>query len=125
MSSLEDNQLKRSTTAGGHPLETSQVVFPNSHRKFGSPAPLGLFAFATTTLCLSLYNLNARNITTPNVIVGLALFYGGATQWVAGLWEFAAGNTFGCTAFMTFGSFWLSYGAIYLPGKFSPRSNYS
>jgi hypothetical protein len=57
----------------------------------------GLFAFASTTLVLSLYNMQARDITVPNVIVGMALFYGGLAQFLAGMWEFATGNTFGAT----------------------------
>lgn len=57
----------------------------------------GLFAFASTTLVLSLYNVQARHITVPNVIVGMALFYGGLAQFLAGMWEFVAGNTFGAT----------------------------
>lgn len=31
----------------------------------------------------------------PNAIVALALVYGGLTQWVAGIFEFVCGNTFG------------------------------
>lgn len=57
----------------------------------------GLFAFASTTLVLSLYNAHARHVTVPNVVVGMALFYGGLTQLLAGMWEFVAGNTFGAT----------------------------
>jgi hypothetical protein len=57
----------------------------------------GLFAFASTTLVLSLYNVQARHVTVPNVVVGMALFYGGLAQFLAGMWEFAAGNTFGAT----------------------------
>jgi succinate-acetate transporter protein len=48
-------------------------------------------------LILSLYNVNARGIATPNVIVGMALFCGGLAQLLAGMWEFATGNTFGAT----------------------------
>jgi succinate-acetate transporter protein len=57
----------------------------------------GLFGFASTTLVLSLYNVHARHIVVPNVIVGMALFFGGLAQFLAGMWEFAAGNTFGAT----------------------------
>ena len=46
---------------------------------------------------LSLYNVQARHITVPNVVVGMALFVGGAAQFVAGMWEFATANTFGAT----------------------------
>ena len=62
-----------------------------------SPTISGLIAFASTTLVLSLYNVHARHISIPNVIVGMALFYGGLAQFVAGMWEFATGNTFGAT----------------------------
>ncbi|RCK56266.1 Ammonia transport outward protein 2 [Candida viswanathii] len=48
----------------------------------------------------------------PNVVVSLACFYGGAAQFLAGLWEFIAGNTFGFTALTSYGAFWLSYAAI-------------
>ena len=57
----------------------------------------GLFSFASTTLILSLYNVQARGIKTPNVVVGMALGVGGLAQLLAGMWEFAAANTFGAT----------------------------
>jgi uncharacterized protein len=57
----------------------------------------GLFAFASTTLVLSLYNVQAHGVTVPNVVVGMALFYGGLSQLLAGMWEFVTGNTFGAT----------------------------
>ena len=40
---------------------------------------------------------------------GLALAYGGIAQFAAGIWEFAKGNTFGATAFCSYGAFWVSY----------------
>jgi len=83
----------------------------------GNPAPLGLFGFASTTLVLSLYNVHARDITVPNVVVGMALFYGGLAQFLAGMWEFVAGNTFGATAFSSFGAFWLSFATLFIPGS--------
>ncbi|EGG10911.1 uncharacterized protein MELLADRAFT_92280 [Melampsora larici-populina 98AG31] len=60
--------------------------------QFANPAPLGLSAFAATTFLLSLFNLQSRGITTPNLIVGIALSYGGLVQLLAGMWEFAAGK---------------------------------
>jgi succinate-acetate transporter protein len=72
------------------------------------PAPLGLAAFALTTFMLSGHNANF----IPDLMwVGLALFYGGLTQLLAGMWEFRKANTFGATAFASFGAFWLSYAA--------------
>jgi uncharacterized protein len=73
------------------------------------PAPLGLAAFALTTFILSGHNASF----IPDVIwVGLALFYGGVTQLLAGMWEFRNRNVFGATAFSTYGGFWLSLGAF-------------
>lgn len=74
------------------------------------PAPLGLAGFALTTLILSFGNANI--ITESGAIVfvlGAAAFYGGLAQLLAGMWEFKRGNTFGATAFSSFGAFWLSY----------------
>ncbi|KAF8472416.1 GPR1/FUN34/yaaH family-domain-containing protein [Gautieria morchelliformis] len=86
-------------------------------RRLGNPGPLGLFSFASTTLILSLYNVNARHINTPNVVVGMAVGVGGLCQLLAGMWEFACGNTFGATAFSSYGGFWLSFSLIYIPGS--------
>lgn len=71
--------------------------------------------FGATTFLLSLYNVNARHITTPNVILGMALGYGGLVQLIAGIQEWACGNTFGATAFASYGGFWLSFGTLYIP----------
>jgi succinate-acetate transporter protein len=82
-----------------------------------NPGGLGLFSFASTTLILSLYNVSADGINTPNVVVGMAIFCGGLTQLLAGMWEFPKGNTFGATAFSSYGAFWLSYATILIPGS--------
>ncbi|TIB90717.1 hypothetical protein E3Q19_02661 [Wallemia mellicola] len=107
--------IARFITPGGHPADSSQPAFPIFHRKIANPSPLGLASFATTTFMLSLYNISTRGISAPNVVVGPALFYGGLTQLLAGMWEFTTGNTFAATAFSTYGGFWLSYGVIYIP----------
>ncbi len=55
-----------------------------------NPAPLGLSAFALTTFVLS--SSNAGFILGQGkgaaVVVGLALFYGGLVQLLAGIQEF-------------------------------------
>jgi hypothetical protein len=71
------------------------------------PAPLGLAAFAMTTFVLSF--INTGLFKEEPVVFGLALCYGGIAQVLAGMWEFAKGNTFGATAFTSFGAFWLSF----------------
>src|SRR5258707_15189639 len=75
-----------------------------------NPAALGLGGFALTTFVLSTHNAGwAPDLTW----VGLAFFYGGLAQFAAGMWEFKTGNTFGATAFSTYGAFWMSL-AFYL-----------
>ncbi|KAJ1722501.1 hypothetical protein LPJ53_003099 [Coemansia erecta] len=86
-------------------------------RQFANPAPLGLSAFALTTFVLSLHNggIGQKFGSPPNVVAGLAFFYGGLCQLLAGMWEFANNNTFGATAFSSFGGFWMSYAVIITP----------
>jgi len=73
------------------------------------PAPLGLAAFALTTFMLSGHNASF----IPDVLwIGLALFYGGLAQLLAGMSEFRNRNVFGATAFSTYGGFWLSLGVF-------------
>lgn len=79
-----------------------------------NPAPVGLCGFALTTFVLSLYNAQAMGIMLPNVVVSLACMYGGTVQFLAGLLEFATGNTFGFTALTSYGAFWISYAAIFI-----------
>ncbi len=82
-----------------------------------NPAPLGLCGFALTTFVLSTINAGWFPLTTSvGVVVALALAYGGLAQLLAGMWEFKAGNTFGATAFSSYGAFWLSFAALFIPG---------
>jgi len=48
-----------------------QSLDGNRFRKFANPGPLGLSAFALTTLFLSLINVQARSVTVPNLVIGL------------------------------------------------------
>jgi len=73
------------------------------------PAPLGLAAFALTTFVLSFVNAGIVPASVEPVVFGLALAYGGGAQLLAGMWEFTKGNTFGATAFTSYGAFWLSF----------------
>ena len=84
---------------------------PAASDGIADPGPLGLAGFAATTFVLSSFNahLIAQNLLL--VVLPLALFYGGLIQLLAGMWEFKKGNTFGATAFGSYGAFWLSYAA--------------
>jgi uncharacterized protein len=89
---------------------TDQVAPPPEwHRSIADPGPLGLAAFAMTTFVLSCANAHLIPASTAPVVFGLAVFYGGLGQLIAGLWEFVKGNTFGALAFSSFGGFWLSF----------------
>jgi uncharacterized protein len=76
------------------------------------PAPLGLAGFALTTFVLSMFNAGLVDKKGLPIVFGLALAYGGVAQLLAGMWEFRKGNTFGATAFSSYGAFWLSYWAF-------------
>lgn len=73
------------------------------------PGPLGLAGFAATTLVLSFVNAGIVDKSVAFAVLPLALFYGGLGQFMAGMWEFRKGNTFGSTAFSTYGAFWLAF----------------
>jgi uncharacterized protein len=77
-----------------------------------NPGPLGLAAFALTTFVLSMFNAGLVSDKGEPIVFGLALAYGGLAQVLAGMWEFRTGNTFGATAFTSYGAFWLSYWAF-------------
>src|SRR5580658_110815 len=82
-----------------------------------NPAPLGLCAFGMTTVLLNLAN---AGIFEPNsMILAMGIFYGGLAQVIAGYIESKKNNTFGLTAFTSYGFFWLSLVALILMGKFN------
>jgi succinate-acetate transporter protein len=99
-------------TTHSHAAETpssavSSGIVPGAH--LADPAPLGLAAFALTTFVLSVVNAGWLPDTVTPVVFGLALAYGGLGQLLAGMWEFAKGNTFGAAAFSSYGAFWISF----------------
>jgi len=96
-------------TAGRRGTETTRT--DESAAAIADPAPLGLAGFALTTFVLSLVNANWMPAATAPVVLGLALAYGGVAQLLAGMWEFRRGNTFGATAFGSFGAFWIAFWA--------------
>jgi hypothetical protein len=84
---------------------------PTAH--IADPGPLGLAGFAATTFVLSSANAGLVSAAIVPVVLPLALFYGGLAQLLAGMWEFRKNNTFGATAFGTYGAFWLAF-AFYI-----------
>jgi len=74
-----------------------------------NPAPLGLVAFGLTTLLLSFINAGVIPADSVAVVLATAIPFGGVAQILAGMWEFRTGNTFGATAFTSYGMFWISF----------------
>ena len=79
-----------------------------------NPAPLGLLGFGLTTILLNLHN--AGYFALGSMILAMGIFYGGLAQVIAGIMEWKKNNTFGTTAFTSYGLFWLSLvGLLVLP----------
>ncbi len=102
----------------------TQVETPTpTARPVANPGPLGLMGFGVTTLVLSLANANVfGSQLTLFTALPLALAFGGTAQLLAGMWEFHAGNTFGATAFTSYGAFWLSFYFLVTQGYLDPKS---
>jgi succinate-acetate transporter protein len=75
-----------------------------------NPAPLGLLGFGMTTVLLNLHN--AGFFAMGSMILAMGIFYGGLAQVIAGIQEWKKNNTFGATAFTSYGLFWLSLVAL-------------
>lgn len=80
-----------------------------------NPAPLGLMGFGMTTVLLNLHNAGIFEL--GSMILGMGIFYGGLAQVIAGIMEWKKGNTFGTTAFTSYGFFWLSLVALIIMPK--------
>ena len=76
----------------------------------GNPAPLGLMGFGMTTVLLNLANAGIYSL--GSMILAMGVFYGGLAQIIAGIEEWKKKNTFGATAFTSYGAFWLSLVAL-------------
>jgi len=82
-----------------------------------NPAPLGLIAFGTTTVLLNFHN--AGFFAMNAMILAMGIFYGGLAQVIAGIMEWKKNNTFGATAFTSYGFFWLTLVTIVMLPKSS------
>jgi hypothetical protein len=91
--------------------------------KTANPTPLGLLGFGMTTILVSFVQ-NARLGPIDAMIFGMGIFYGGLAQIIAGILEYKRGNTFGTTAFTSYGLFWLSYVALNWLGSGTVAARY-
>ncbi|WJY15632.1 acetate uptake transporter [Pectobacteriaceae bacterium CE90] len=80
-----------------------------------NPGPLGLMGFGMTTVLLNLHNAGFFSLSA--IILSTGIFYGGIAQILAGMLEYKKGNTFGVTAFTSYGAFWLTLVAIIMLPK--------
>ncbi len=97
---------------------------PPAAPPLANPAALGLGAFALTTFLLSAHNALGASSAPLLPFFGYAVFYGGLAQFMAGMWEFKRGDTFGATAFSTYGGFWMGLAAfvvLILMGKVAAK----
>lgn len=83
---------------------------------YANPGPLGLMGFGLTTVLLNIHN--AGFFPIGSMVLSMGIFMGGLAQIFAGLCEFKKGNTFGLTAFTSYGLFWWSLVALILMQKF-------
>jgi succinate-acetate transporter protein len=101
----------QSTPIPTTPFPTASVAIKDG---IANPAPLGLCAFGMTTVLLNIHN--AGFFEMNSMILAMGIFYGGLAQVIAGIIEAKKDNTFGLTAFTSYGFFWLSLvGLIILP----------
>jgi len=102
-------------------IPTTPVVVKDG---IANPAPLGLCAFGLTTVLLNIHNAGFTELSS--MILAMGIFYGGLAQVIAGVIEAKKNNTFGLTAFTSYGFFWLSLVALIVMPKLGwaePASN--
>ena len=93
-------------------MEQSAMIIKDTS---ANPAPLGLLAFGLTTVLLNLHN--AGFFEMNSMILAMGIFYGGIAQIIAGIMEVKKNNTFGFTAFVSYGFFWLTLVALIVMPK--------
>jgi len=82
------------------------------HSTTANPGPLGLCGFALTTWLLSLINNGTFGGENVGLVLAMGFALGGTAQMIAGMFEFSKGNTFGFTAFTSYGAFWWSFALL-------------
>jgi uncharacterized protein len=93
------------------PMGEHRVVLATLRDATANPGPLGLMAFGMTTVMLNIHN--AGLIPISGIILAMGVFYGGVAQVIAGIMEWRKNSTFGMTAFLSYGFFWLTFVGIF------------
>lgn len=98
--------------AAPEPLPSTPI--PQRHPFITNAVPIGVGGFALTTFTLGLYTSGILNPEGTVLVIALAAFYGGLTQFIAGFFALARGDLFPAAFMTSYGAFWLSYVALIL-----------
>ena len=79
--------------------------------KWGHPGALGLAGFGFNTILPQVHNIDLITNVEP-LLYGF--FWGGLAQVIAGIIDDRRGDTFGLTAFTSYGLFWIGLSFIFL-----------
>lgn len=83
-----------------------------------NPAPPGLLAVGMTVILLNMQNIGLFDLNT--MLLSMSIFCGGIAQIIIGIMEWKRENTFGTTAFLGYGFFWLSLPGLLLLQEINP-----
>jgi len=78
---------------------------------WANPGALGLAGFGFNTILLQVHNIGWMSSTMPLI---WGFFWGGMAQVIAGIIDARRGDTFGLTAFTSFGVFWIGLASAFL-----------
>jgi len=104
MATISAPPTKPEAELNGHAVAAPETT----STEWGNSAPLALMAFAVTTFMLSMVNAKAVASGALPVVFGVALFFGGLAQLLAGIIQLRVGKTFTGVLFTGFGAFWMS-----------------
>jgi succinate-acetate transporter protein len=102
---MSSSDVSARTSAEAAPAQPARAP------SIADPVPVGIAGFGMTTFVLSCINAGFfGSAASAPMVLGLAIFYGGLVQLLAGMWAFRKGETFVAVAFCSYGGgFWLSY----------------
>ena len=108
---MADDQVTTSAAPNVGPMGESRTILATLRDTTANPGPLGLMAFGITTVLLNVHNAGLMPLT--GIILAMGVFYGGIAQVIAGIMEWKKNSTFGMTAFLSYGLFWLTFVGIF------------
>jgi len=79
--------------------------------QWANPGALGLAGFGLNTILLQIHNIGLIESILPLVY---GFFWGGVAQVIAGIIDGRRGDTFGLTAFTSYGLFWIGLSFAFL-----------